>query len=175
MRRLILPAVFVAVLALTGCNQTEPPPPAAGPDADQSVDDTDLDLPADGADAVRPDCPFTADQIADLVGQPMVDQGNCSFGDGNGVALATVTTASRLAGETTYDYQRQQADELYQQVTELDGGGKGYLAVKELGAEAVVINDAGSFTVTLSSFQRLGAEPDGYQQAMRRLLDALPN
>ncbi|GAB3845068.1 hypothetical protein GCM10029963_22860 [Micromonospora andamanensis] len=90
------------------------------------------------------------------------------------MATLSVTTASQLAGETTYDYQRQQAEQTYQTVTDLDGGAKGYLAVKDIGAEAVLVGDAGSFTVTLSSFERLGAQPDGYEQALRRLLDALP-
>ncbi|WP_433532303.1 hypothetical protein ACQPYA_09835 [Micromonospora sp. CA-263727] len=171
MRRLILPAVLAALLTLTGCGGDEPssPRPGAGVDAD-----ADLDLPTGDADGVRPDCPFTADQITEFVGQSMVDQGNCSFGDGKGVALLAVTTASRLAGEVTYDYQRQQADEIYQSVTDLGGDGKGYLAVKDIGAEAVVIGNAGSFTITLSSFERLGAQSDGYEQALRRLLDALP-
>ncbi|RIV39801.1 hypothetical protein [Micromonospora radicis] len=173
MRRLILPALLAAVLALTGCGGSERATPGtgSGPGADADVD---LDLPGDGAGTVAPPCPFTADQISGFVGQPMVDQGTCSFGDGKGVAQLTVTTASRLAGETTYDYQRQQADQIYQEVTDLDGVGKGYLAVKDIGAEAVVINNVGSFTVTLSSFQRLGGQPDGYLRAVRQLLDALP-
>ncbi|MFY1575371.1 hypothetical protein ACN26Z_10850 [Verrucosispora sp. WMMD703] len=163
MRRLILPAVLAAALALTGCDSAEPAPPAAGPGADV---ETDLDVPADGAG--------TEAQISELIGQSMVDDGNCSFGDGKGVAALSVTTASQLAGETTYDYQRQQAEQTYQTVTDLDGDGKGYLAVKDIGAEAVLVGGAGSFTVTLSSFERLGAQPDGYEQALRRLLDALP-
>ncbi|MEV2238271.1 hypothetical protein [Micromonospora sp. NPDC049891] len=171
MRRLILPAVLAAALALTGCDSSEPTPPEAGPGADAEAD---LDLPAGDAGTETPACPFTAAQISELVGQSMVDNGKCSFGDGKGVAALSVTTASQLAGETTYDYQRQQAAQTYQTVTDLDGGGKGYLAVKELGAEAVLVGGAGSFTVTLSSFERLGAQSDGYEQALRRLLDALP-
>ncbi|MBQ1024073.1 hypothetical protein KBX00_06770 [Micromonospora sp. C95] len=170
-RRLILPVVLVAALALTGCDGGEPAPPAAGPGAGA---ETDLDLPADGAGTETPACPFTAAQVSELVGQSMVDDGNCSFGDGTGVAALSVTTASRLAGETTYDYQHQQAEQTYQTVTDLDGDGKGYLAVKDIGAEAVLVGGAGSFTVTLSGFERLGAQPDGYEQALRRLLDALP-
>ncbi|MDG4798796.1 hypothetical protein [Micromonospora sp. WMMD1082] len=169
MRRLILPVVLAAMLALTGCDSTETPPPEAG-----SGTDADLDLPAGDAGTQRPACPFTAAQISEFVGQSMVDDGNCSFGDGKGVATLSVTTASQLAGETTYDYQRQQAGQIYQTVTDLDGAGKGYLAVKDIGAEAVVVGGAGSFTVTLSSFERLGAESDGYERALRRLLDALP-
>ncbi|MEV4711208.1 hypothetical protein [Micromonospora sp. NPDC049374] len=171
MRRLILPAVLAVAFALTGCDSAEPAPPAAGPGADV---ETDLDLPADGAGSEAPPCPFSAAQISELVGQSMVDDGNCSFGDGKGVAALSVTTASQLAGETTYDYQRQQAEQTYQTVTDLDGDGKGYLAVKDIGAEAVLVGGTGSFTVTLSSFERLGAQPDGYEQALRRLLDALP-
>ncbi|GIJ22469.1 hypothetical protein [Micromonospora lutea] len=171
MRRLILPTVLVAALALTGCDSGEPAPPEPGPAVDTEAD---LDLPADGAGAEAPACPFSATQISELVGQPMVDDGNCSFGDGKGVAVLTVTTASRVAGETTYDYQREQAAQTYQTVTDLDDGGKGYLAVKDIGAEAVLVGNVGSFTVTLSSFERLGAQPDGYEQALRRLLDALP-
>ncbi|MEG3636538.1 hypothetical protein [Micromonospora palythoicola] len=173
MRRLILPVVLLAALALTGCDSADPAPPAAGPGADADAE-TDLDLPADGAGNQTPACPFTAAQVSELVGQSMVDDGNCSFGDGKGVAALSVTTASQLAGETTYDFQRQQAEQSYQTVTDLDGDGKGYLAVKDIGAEAVLVGGAGSFTVTLSSFERLGAEPDGYAQALRRLLDALP-
>ncbi|MER5455180.1 hypothetical protein ABT008_10365 [Micromonospora sp. NPDC002389] len=174
MRRKIMPALCVAVLAFTGCSGggTEAPP---APDTGAGADvDTDLDLPVDEADTARPPCPFDAAQISEFVGQPMVDQGTCSFGDGNGVAQLTVTTASRLAGESTYDYQRQQAGQIYTTVTEIGDGAKGYLAVKDIGAEAVVVGDGGSYTVTLSSFARLGARPDGYEQALRRLLDALP-
>lgn len=170
MRRLILPVLLATALALTGCGGSEPAARGAGPDAGS---DADLDLPVDGADAVRPACPFTAEQVTGIVGQQLDDKGNCSFGDG--IALLTVTTASRVAGEMTYDYQRQQADQTYQSVTDLGVGDKGYLAVQDIEAEAVVINGAGSFTVTLSSFQRLGAQPDGYAQAMRKLADALPN
>ncbi|MBL6279568.1 hypothetical protein JMF97_25770 [Micromonospora fiedleri] len=170
MRRLILPVLLATALALTGCGDSEPAAPGTGSDAGS---DADLDLPVDGADAVRPACPFTAEQVTGIVGQQLDDKGNCSFGDG--IALLTVTTASRVAGEMTYDYQRQQADQTYQSVTDLGVGDKGYLAVKDIEAEAVVINGAGSFTVTLSSFPRLGAQPDGYAQAMRKLADALPS
>lgn len=170
MRRLILPTVLAAVLTLTGCDSTDPTPPEAGPGVDAEAD---LDLPADDGGTETPACPFTAAQISELVGQSMVDTGNCGFGDGAGVAVLSVTTASQAAGEMTYDYQREQAAQIYQTVTDLDAG-KGYLAVKDIGAEAVLVAGAGSFTVTLSGFERLGAQPDGYEQALRRLLDALP-
>ncbi|MER7889437.1 hypothetical protein ABTX15_06410 [Micromonospora sp. NPDC094482] len=165
MRRLILPALCLATLALTGCDSTEAPASDAG---------VNLDAPVDIADAPPPACPFTAAQASELVGEPLVDQGNCLFGDGKGVASLTVTTASRTAGEMTYDYQREQADQIYRQVTDLDLDGKGYLAVKDIEAQAVRIDDGGTYTMTLSSFARLGGSPDGYEQALRRLLDALP-
>ncbi|MFF0719919.1 hypothetical protein [Verrucosispora sp. NA02020] len=174
MRRQILPALCVVVLALTGCGDggTEAAPaPDTGAGADA---DTDVDLPVDAADTVRPPCPFTAAQVSEFVGESMVDQGTCSFGDGKGVAQLTVTTASRSTGEGTYDYQRQQAGQIYSTVTEIGNGAKGYLAVKDIGAEAVLVGAGGAYTVTLSSFARLGARPDGYAQALRRLLDALP-
>ncbi|MER7457889.1 hypothetical protein [Micromonospora sp. NPDC126480] len=171
MRRLILPALCAGVLMLAGCDSAESPAPDAGSgvDVDAPADDTDA-----GAGAAPPACPFTAAQVSDLLGQPLTDQGNCLFGDGNGVASLNITTASRTAGETTYEYQREQATQTYREVTDLDGGGKGYLAVKDIGAEAVVISEAGTYTMTLSSFERLGSSPDGYRQALRRLLDALP-
>ncbi|MFC0508379.1 hypothetical protein [Micromonospora costi] len=169
MRRLIVPAFCVAALVLAGCGGADPadPAPAAGVDAP-------VDAGGDTGDAAPPPgCPFNAAQASELLGQPMVDQGNCLFGDGKGVASLTITTSSRLAGETTYDYERQQAGQIYQKVTDLDRGGKGYVAVKDIEGQAVVIDDRGAFTITLSSFERFG-NPDGYEQALRRVIDALP-
>ncbi|MEV4197581.1 hypothetical protein OG994_18540 [Micromonospora globbae] len=166
---MIVPALVLAALVLGGCDSTDTTADP-GTDVDAPLDGGDL---AGGDDAPPPPCPFTAEQVGDLVGQPMVDKGSCSFGDGNGVALFTITTASRTAGEMTYDYKRQQAEQIYQKVTDIDQGGKGYIAAKDIEGELYVIADAGSFTVTLSSFQRLGA-PDAYEQTLRRVLDALP-
>ncbi|MFI7608428.1 hypothetical protein ACIBTV_25210 [Micromonospora sp. NPDC049366] len=176
MRRLIAPVVcslLLLPLAACGADDGGGAPPAGNPGV-EADGDGDGDLAGAGVDTPAPPCPFTVDKITELVGQPMVDQSNCSFGDGNGVALLTITTASRIAGEATYDYQRQQATSTYRQVKDAGKGDKGYLAIKDIGAEAVVISNAGSYTVTLSSFQRLGATPDGYERTLRGLLDALP-
>jgi hypothetical protein len=118
-------------------------------------------------------CPFTAAQASDLIGQPLIDEGNCLFGDGKGVASLTVTMASETAGLMTYDYQRKQADDIYTQVSDIDVGGQGYLAIKDIGAEVVVVRRSGSYTMTLSSFERLGSS-DGYEPVLRKLVDALP-
>ncbi|SIM79834.1 hypothetical protein [Micromonospora cremea] len=171
MRRLIAPLwCSLLLLPLVACG-----PEAAGDadpaaDAGAGVDVGGGDLP----DVPRPACPFTATQVADLLGQPMEDQGDCLFGDGKGVAALTITTASPIAGGATYDYQRQQATTAYREVKDVDKGRKAYLAVKDIGGEAVVISDKGSFTVILSSFERIGAGPGGYEPALRKVLDALP-
>ncbi|MFC3502486.1 hypothetical protein ACFOOK_16125 [Micromonospora krabiensis] len=174
MRRLIAPVVcslLLFPLAACGADDGGDAPSAGSPGVEA---DGDGDLAGAGVDTPAPPCPFTADKITELVGQSMVDQGSCSFGDGKGVALLTITTASRIAGEATYDYQRQQATSTYREVKDAGKGDKGYLATKDIGAEAVVISNAGSYTVTLSSFERLGAAPDGYERTLRGLLDALP-
>ncbi|WBB68522.1 hypothetical protein [Micromonospora sp. WMMD812] len=173
-RRLIAPVVcslLLFPLAACGADDAGDTPPAGGSGVEA---DGGGDLPAAGADAPAPPCPFTADKVAEIVGQPMVDQGNCSFGDGKGVALFTVTRASQAAGATTYDYQRQQATATYREVKDVDKGEKAYLAVKDIEGEAVVVSRAGSYTVILSSFERLGATPDGYERTLRTVLDALP-
>ncbi|GAA2711176.1 hypothetical protein ACFY2R_29630 [Micromonospora olivasterospora] len=170
MRRLIAPmSCSFLILPLVACGAEDVGD--ADPAAEAGVE---ADTGGETADTPAPRCPFTVSQLSEIVGQPMVYQGSCSFGDGNGVALLTVTTASRLAGETTYGYERDQAGKVYREVKDVDKGDKAYLAVKDIGAEAVVVSGAGSYTVTLSSFQRLGASPDGYERTLRALLDALP-
>ncbi|MER7444923.1 hypothetical protein [Micromonospora avicenniae] len=173
MRRMIVPALCVAALVLVGCDSPDSTNADPGADIDAPIDGGELPDLGDAGDAAPPKCPFTADQVSDLVGQPMVDQGNCLFGDGNGVATLTITTASRTAGEMTYDYQRQQADQIYQKVTDIDQDGKGYVAVKDIEGQAVLIAASGTFTITLSSFQRLGG-PEGYEQTLRRMIEVLP-
>ncbi|WP_406070248.1 hypothetical protein [Micromonospora sp. NBC_01638] len=171
-RRLIAPlwcSLLLLPLVACGPDDTGGSDPAAG--AGVEVDaDGDAALP----DAPRPACPFTAPQVSDLVGQPMQDKGNCLFGDGKGVASLTVTTASPLAGESTYAYQRQQATQVYREVKDVDKGRKAYLAVKDIEGEAVVVSDKGSYTVILSSFERISAKPGGYESTLRTVLDALP-
>ncbi|MEU5941870.1 hypothetical protein ABZ807_22400 [Micromonospora sp. NPDC047548] len=170
MRRLIAPvwcSLLLLPLVACGAEDTSGPDPATGAGVE-------ADAGGDVPDTPAPPCPFTATQVSGIVGQPMVDQGRCLFGDGKGVALLTVTTASPLAGETTYDYQRKQATQVYREVKDVDKGEKAYLAVKDIEAEAVVVSRAGSYTVILSSFERLGASADGYERTLRGLLDALP-
>ncbi|WP_117208838.1 hypothetical protein [Allorhizocola rhizosphaerae] len=64
-----------------------------------------------------PACPYTASQVSEILGQPMTDQGACLFGDGKGVAGFGATMPSRLAGSSTYDYQREQAGKPYDRVS----------------------------------------------------------
>lgn len=107
--------------------------------------------------SVVPDCPFSATEVSDFVGQSMVDQNNCLFGDGQGVASVNITTASEGAGATTLNYSREQAGRTYESVSDVDGAGQGYIAVGDGQAEAVVISDAGSYTIILSGFESLDA------------------
>ncbi|MEN3302883.1 MAG: hypothetical protein V7633_4941 [Pseudonocardia sp.] len=124
-----------------------------------------------GGQAAAPVCPFTAEQVTELVGQPMVDQGSCLFGDGKGVATLTVGTSSATATEVTYDYSREQATKTYTKVHDIGQGHKGYLAYKELGAEAVVIGPKGGFTISMSSFERFDGA--SYEPVLEKVVDAL--
>jgi hypothetical protein len=172
MRRLIVPVTLLLLIGAAACGGGGTPggPDSGGGAAAEAGAGAGGGL---GSDTVPP-CPFTAAQVTEFVGQPMKDDGNCSFGDGKGVAVLGITMASEVAGLTTYDYQRKQADQIYREVKDIDKGGKGYLAVKDIGAEAVLISGKGSYTVTLSSFERLGDTPGGYEQVLRKMLDALP-
>ncbi|MFF5180172.1 hypothetical protein ACFY2Q_19285 [Micromonospora sp. NPDC000316] len=167
-RRLIAPlwcSLLLIPLVACGPDDFGDADPAAGAGVE-----VDGDLPTGS----RPACPFTAAQISDFVGQPMKDEGNCAFGDGKGVASVTITTASPLAGESTYAYQRKNAAEVYREVKDVDKGRKAYLAFKDIEGEAVVVSDKGSYTVILSSFERISAKPGGYEPTLRAVLDALP-
>ncbi|OLT16105.1 hypothetical protein BJF78_15240 [Pseudonocardia sp. CNS-139] len=170
MRRLVAPLVLAALLALAGCGG---PGGSALGSADADGDPA-TDIGFDIGNAEVPECPFTEAQATQLVGEPLVDEGNCLFGDGKGVASLSVTMASETAGLVTYDYQREQADSVYDQVTDIDAGDQAYLAVKDIAGEAVVVSPSGSYTITLSSFERLGDTPGGYEQVLRGLVDALP-
>ena len=140
---------------------------------DAATTDSQADT-SDGGDAGQgtsvPDCPFTAEQATDLIGQPMTDEGNCLFGDGKGVASLTVTTASQTAGTAAYDVSRESAEGRYGSIEDLDVDGKGYVSAGELGGEAVAITDAGAFTIILSNFERL--DEAGYDKTLRSLVDA---
>ncbi|MEU5873091.1 hypothetical protein AB0A73_16255 [Glycomyces sp. NPDC047369] len=175
-RRLIAPlwcSLLLIPLVACGPDDTGDSDPVVGVGVDADAD-ADTDAGGDLPDVPRPACPFSAAQVSDLVGQSMQDQGNCLFGDGKGVASLTITTASPLAGESTYAYQRDQATQVYREVRDVDKGRKAYLAVKDIAGEAVVVSDKGSYTVILSSFERLGATSGGYESALRSVLDALP-
>ncbi|WP_203717431.1 hypothetical protein [Asanoa siamensis] len=124
----------------------------------------------DGASAVKPECPFTAAKVSEIVGQPMNDEGNCLFGDGKGVASLTVTVASALAGETTYDYQRETAGKSFPNVTDIGKGKKSDLAIKDVQAESALITDRGAYTLIMSSFSFDEAR---YDEAMNALIDTI--
>ena len=100
----------------------------------------------------------------------MTDQTNCLFGDGKGVASLTITMASESTGAATLDTLRESAEGRYDSIEDLGGEGSGYVAVGELGGEAVSITQAGSFTLTMSSFERF--DPSGYDETLRALVDA---
>lgn len=118
-----------------------------------------------------PQCPFDAAKVSEVVGQPMTDQGDCLFGDGKGVASLTITRSSELAGSSTFDYQRQQADLLYDKVSDVQKGTKAYLAAKDIRGEAVLISKKGSYTIILSSFS---FDVATYERTLRVLLDEIP-
>ncbi|MFG1739048.1 hypothetical protein ACGFLT_13560 [Micromonospora chalcea] len=165
--RLALPLVLLALLAPAGCDAAGGDP--LDPTAADVAEDADPDAGAMGG--VKPPCPFTAAQVSEIVGQSMRDDGNCLFGDGKGVASLAVTTASPAAGKMTYEYQYDQAGKQYEKVVDLDRGEQGYLAVKDISGEAVLIDGKGTYTVTISSF---GGGTAGNEKILRRALDAIP-
>ncbi|GAA1848704.1 hypothetical protein [Asanoa iriomotensis] len=123
-----------------------------------------------GLSDVKPECPFTADKVSEIIGQPMKDEGNCLFGDGKGVASLTVTVSSALAGETTYDYQRDTAGKSFPKVSDIGKGKKSYLAIKDIQAEAALISDKGAYTLIMSSF---GFDEATYDKTMNTLIDTI--
>ncbi|MFI7250657.1 hypothetical protein [Micromonospora chalcea] len=165
--RLALPLVLLALLAPAGCDSGGDV--LDGGSADTVAGEDGGDTGAGAVDDVRPPCPFTAAQVSELVDRKLRDEGNCSFGDG--IAQLAVTTASATAGKATYDYQHEQAGQQYEKVVDLDRGERGYLAVKDVRGEAVLIDGKGTYTVTISSF---GGGTAGNEQILRRTLDAIP-
>lgn len=171
MRRIAIPAAFLLLFGLAACGDDKP--------AKSSSSDVDAGLGGDnsgnagggggGGDKV-PTCPFTAATISDLVGQKLVDEGPCFWGDGNGVASVTITMASKTAGSATYDYEHTTSKQTYTTVTDVDKGDHAFIAVKDIEGHAVVISDAGTFTVTMSSFEW---EAGQYEQALRKILDTV--
>jgi hypothetical protein len=163
----LAPLLLLALVGPAACDSS-----ADAPASKQAGADTASGRDAGTANTAVPACPFTAAQVSDIVGRPMVDEGNCLFGDGKGVASLTITMASQLAGTTTYDYAHEQAGKQYGRVVDLDRGDQSYLATKDIAGEAVVISAKGTYTLIMSSFS---IDPAGYEQKLRRLLDAIPS
>ncbi len=164
MRRLFGTSLLCIVLFFSsGCGGDDDATPEPGQAEAQ-------DGEGGGQGTAVPECPFTEDQVTDIVGQPMTDQQNCLFGDGKGVASLTITMASESTGAATLDTLRESAEGRYDSIEDLGSGVKGYVAVGELGGEAVSITEAGSFTLTMSSFERF--DPSGYDETLRALVDA---
>jgi hypothetical protein len=164
MRRVIAPVLFLVLLAAAGCGGTTAGSPGADAGAGGAAD------AEAGVGGTVPGCPFTAAQVSDIIGQPMTDEGNCLFGDGKGVASLTITVSSKTAGATTFAYQRDRAEKVYDRVTDINKGDKAYVAAKDIEAEAVVVSDKGSYTLIMSSFS---TDPAAYEQTLRKLLDAI--
>jgi hypothetical protein len=167
MRRVIAPVLFLVLLAAAGCGGTTAGSPGADAGAGGAAD---AEAGVGGAGDTVPGCPFTATQVSDIIGQPMTDEGNCLFGDGKGVASLTITVSSKTAGATTFAYQRDRAEKVYDRVTDSNKGDKAYVAAKDIEAEAVVVSDKGSYTLIMSSFS---TDPAAYEQTLRKLLDAI--
>jgi len=100
----------------------------------------------------------------------MHDDGPCLWRDGEGIALVTITMATSSTGAVTYDYQRETAGETFKRVTELKDVDKGYIAVKDIEAETVVISKAGSYTMNLNNFDW---DLDKYEQTSRAMLNKI--
>ena len=175
--------------ALSACGGSDDDPTSTDPDdlADALADATEAvesaEAPPDDAGAEAggddlgalggtdvPECPFTADQVSDIVGTPLEEDGPCYFIDG--IAIVQATMASQTAGAVTYDYSRQMADDRFDRVTELDRGDLGYLGVDDVEGEAVLIQPSGSYTINVSS---LSGGADALEAALQSLLDAIPS
>jgi hypothetical protein len=162
LRHALCPILLLAVLAVSACGGGSP--------AGENPADTDLADLTNLGTAVPP-CPFTVEKVSEVIGQSMTDDGDCLFGDGKGVASLTVTMASELAGSATYDYQRKQAGERFERVTDAKKGDKGYLGVKGIEGEAVVLSEKGAYTLTPTSFSKDSA---WYEQTLHKLLETVP-
>ncbi|MEU2611427.1 hypothetical protein ABZ570_07570 [Micromonospora sp. NPDC007271] len=168
MRRVLAPLAGLILFALTACGGTGPEATNDGSPSDGSsaagAGDTG------GANETVPECPFTATQVSELVGQAMHDDGPCLWRDKEGIAFVTITMATASTGALTYDGQRETAKETFTRVTELQDIDKGYIAVKDIKAETVVISKTGSYTVNLNNFDW---DQEKYEQTSRAMLDKI--
>jgi hypothetical protein len=185
MNRLIVPALCLVLFGAVGCGggdtgtASEPgnsEPGNSEPGNSQAKDPAPEPAPGGGGGAGGdkvPSCPLNAQTATLLLGQPMEDQGNCLFGDG--VASLTITMASQSTGAAMFDSARAYAEKRYGagKVKDGDMADQAYLAAKDIEAEAHVVSDKGTFTVTLSSFERFGDKPAAYEQTLRRILAAI--
>jgi len=164
MRVKLVPVLLSLLLTTAACGGGGGSGNPAGPGSN-------VDNPQSGLGSTVPACPFDAAKASQIVGQPLVDQGSCLFGDGKGVASLNITTSTELAGSTTYDYSHKQAGKTYTKVVDVQKGDRAYIAVKKLQAEAVLISKKGSYTMIMSNFEFDLAK---YEQTLRALLDAIP-
>jgi hypothetical protein len=157
MRRLLMTPLILLLFAA---------PAACG--ADTLADGVDDIVVGGDAGTTVPECPLTAEQASALTGRTLTDSGGCSFGDG--IALLTITTASESAALMTYDYQRRTATETYRTVVDVERDGTGFVAVKDIEAQLVLIRRDGAYTVVMSSF---GLDAEQYQRTLYRIVDAI--
>jgi hypothetical protein len=172
MRTLTTVTTIVALLALAGCGgDTETPAAEPAPTRTSIEIPLGIETPLGKDFGTAPPCPFTAEQATRIAGKPFKQEADgCLFRGPNGVGSITVNTASRGAGETTFEYNREQA-EASKNVSDLEAGDLAYLAVGDLDGEAVVINAKGSYTIQISN---MSEEPSGYERILRELVAALP-
>ncbi|MEU8262172.1 hypothetical protein AB0C02_16280 [Micromonospora sp. NPDC048999] len=166
MRRAFAPFAGLILFAVAACGST-------APESNNSPSDGSLTDEAGGngvANETVPECPFTAAQVSELVGQEMHDDGPCLWRDREGIAFVTITMATSSSGALTYDYQRKNAEDTFKRVTDLQDVDKGYLAVKDIEAETVVITKAGNYNMNLHNFDW---DPGKYEQTSREMLDKI--
>lgn len=174
MRTWTIVTTMVALLALAGCGgDTETPAAEPAPTRTSIEIPSGIETPLGKDFGTAPPCPFTAEQATRIAGKPFKQEADgCLFRGPNGVGSITVDTASRGAGEMTFDYKREQAEEASKNVSDLEAGDLSYLAVADLEGEAVVINAKGSYTIQISN---ISEEPSGNERILRELVAALPH
>lgn len=161
LRIALVPLLLAVAVATSACGSDSPGGGSA------STGDAGLSDVAD-ANPSPPPCPFTAQQVNEITGRSLKDLGHCEFGDGT--ASITVMTFSEFAGSTAYDFSRQQADQLYAKVVDVDQGDRGFIAIKDVEAKAMAVGKKGSYTLIMSSFEFDAAK---YESTLRALLDKI--